>query len=103
MRKAVKKYIHLIFIILLLSSVSFLVFRDLPQTFFQQDEWHNFGYVILNDYKFSNVLKDNWVSYLFGKGRLLAMFLNFNFVKFFKLNASYHAFWSITLHTINTL
>lgn len=88
---------------LIIVGVAIYTFYDLPRTFFQQDEWHNFGYVMLHKGNFWEIFFADWKRFLLGLGRPLSMFLNFQLFKIFGIKAFNFAFFAIILHMANTL
>jgi len=91
---------------ILLASIVLLgiyAYGDLSKNYFQQDEWHTFGWALSNNYNFWTVFKENWFDYLLGIGRPLASFLGFNSFRLFGLNASSFGLISMVVHIINAL
>lgn len=90
-----------ILVISFFLGIIILVFRDLLQTFYQQDEWHTLG-----------ILKAEGISYLFSEASLKGMLLLenrplarlTNYILFgqFPLNIFPLFLFSIVFHTINT-
>jgi len=91
---------------ILLAGIVFLgiyTYGDLSKNYFQQDEWHTFGWALSKNYNFWSVFKENWFDYLLGIGRPLASFFGFNFFRLFGLNASSYGLTSMAVHIINAL
>ncbi|MDO8658554.1 MAG: hypothetical protein Q7K55_07460 [Candidatus Levybacteria bacterium] len=95
-----KKNFFLIFIFLFF--IAFIVFRNLPQAYFQQDEWHSFGHIVLNHFNIIKEFSNNWFNYVTGNMRLMAISLNFLLFKMFGLNAEFYAFFAILFHALNS-
>lgn len=82
----------------ILSLVIVLVFGKLPQTFYQQDEWHGLGLALgegINSV-FNGVASP--LDFLFVKGRILASFTYFLFATYLPLQNTPLAILAITLH-----
>lgn len=95
-----KNTTSLIFFILTLIII--LVFGKLPQTFYQQDEWHGLGLALgegINSV-FNGV--GSPMDILFVKGRILASFVYFLFTNYFPLQNAPLAILAIALHVIAT-
>lgn len=91
---------HFLVFILILFLATVLL-RDLPKTYFQQDEWHNFGYIILNNFNILQDIQHNWVAYITGTMRFLAIMLSFFLFSAFGFHANYYAYTGILFHSIN--
>lgn len=92
----------LLSIFFILSLVIILVFGKLPQTFYQQDEWHGLGLALgegINSV-FNGVSSP--LDFLFVKGRILASLTYFLFATYFPLQNAPLAYLAITLHIIAT-
>lgn len=90
-----------IFLIILAVSVSY---SDLPASFFEQDEWHSFGYYnylfSLNGPEFiKTVLKSGPLAHF----TPLSLFFKIGFYQLFGLNSSAYFFASITFHMLASL
>lgn len=92
-------------VLIFLASLVAFVYRRLPLTFFQQDEWHSLGaYIAVR-------LEGNfsaWFSYLtsgsfFGHFNPLVEFFNIVQFTLFGLNFAPYAYLSIFFHFINSL
>ena len=86
----------------ILSIVIILVFEKLPQTFYQQDEWHGLGLTLgegINS--IFHGVSSPW-DFLFVKGRILASFTYFLFATYLPLENAPLAFLAIALHIIAT-
>lgn len=91
---------HLPFLLLIIVFIIF-IFRRLPNSFFEQDEWHSFGY-----YNYLHSLSgEKFWSHVLQSGPLahftpLSLFLKMNMYMIFHLNAEYYFFVSIFLHIL---
>lgn len=89
---------------MLLSSIVLLgvyTYGDLSKNYFQQDEWHAFGWALSKNYSFWSVFKEDWFNYLLGIGRPLATFFWFVLFRLFGLNASSYGLVSLSLNIVN--
>ena len=93
-------YIHLL-ITLFFAVVIALAYRDLPRTFFEQDEWHSFGYYnYLVSFGTADFLVNSLRSGPLNHFTPLSLFSKLTMFKIFGLNATYYLFVSIILHTL---
>src|SRR3989344_7044431 len=93
-------------LLILLGSIVLLgiyTYGNLSKNYFQQDEWHTFGWALSKNYNFWSVFKENWFDYLLGIGRPLASLFGFNFFRLFGLNASSYGLISIAFHIVNAV
>jgi len=91
------------FAFVFLSLLIVIVFKNLPQTFYQQDEWFSLGAVISTgpDAIFTGVWQP--LDLLFVKGRILSGVIGYLFLNYFPLENSQLAIFAIALHIIATL
>lgn len=87
--------------ILTISAFIFFAYFGLPQSFFEQDEWHTFGYM---NFLFSLDGKE-FVENVLSSGPLthftpLSLFFKMGLYKLFGLNASLYFLVSLILHTL---
>src|SRR5581483_10032555 len=91
-----RKILFVLFPILL----SFLAFRGLFLTYFQQDEWHAFGAILANGMGYVT-LQQSWMRLLFSGDRVGARFLIYLLFSKFGLNATPYFILSLGLHAVN--
>ena len=89
-------------VLLILSLLVVAVFSQLPQTFYQQDEWYSMG--IIYSEGFSSVFDGVWnpLDVLFVKGRILSSALAYLFLNYFPLQNTQLAIFAIILHLAAT-
>lgn len=93
--KSIPHYLLLLFLLLLIM----FAFRDLPQSFFEQDEWHSFGhYNYLLSLNTSDLIINALRSGPFNHFTPLSLFSKLTMFKVFGLNAEYYFYVSIFLH-----
>ncbi len=97
----VKSFIIPIFLIILAVAVSY---SNLTGSFFEQDEWHSFGYYTylssLNGPEFfQTILKNDPLAHF----TPLSLFFKMEFYRLFGLNSSAYFFASITFHILVSL
>lgn len=92
---------HLISISVLLATI-LLTFKQLPQTFYQQDEWLGLGQLMAIGW--GNILNgNNIIQLLFGDGRPLTRVWGTVFYEAFSLQPIPFAIYSIMFHFVNTV
>ncbi len=91
---------HLILLSLLLLVI-FVVFWQLPNGFFEQDEWHTFGYIIsLGPFSSMEFWRQAFPANIIGHFTPLAMLLKLVIFQIFALNALIFFIVSISFHII---
>lgn len=85
-----------------LVMVIVFVFRDLPQTFYQQDEWNGLGLVFSEDQGliFDGVARR--LDLFFAKGRILSNGVFYLFLKYFPFQNSQLSVSAVFLHLLAT-
>lgn len=87
---------------LLLLILILFAFKDLGNTFFQQDEWLGLGQI--KAYGWESVTHGfNFIQLLFGDGRPLTRILGVLLFANFGFNFNYFAFYSIILHFVSSV
>ncbi|QQG43470.1 MAG: discoidin domain-containing protein [Candidatus Daviesbacteria bacterium] len=85
--------------ILLIAVVTFIVFKDLPWAYFEQDEWHSFGhYIYLNSLTPIDFLRNVFPGGELGHFTPLSLTVKMIIYKIVGLNAQYYFYVSILLH-----
>lgn len=93
--KIIKKY----WPILLLALITIVTFYQLPQAYFEQDEWHSFGhYIYLNSLSPIDFLKNVFPGGELGHFTPLSLMLKMTMYKIWGLNATSYFYISILLH-----
>lgn len=88
--------------LLLLFLISLLVYHNVLNAYFQQDEWHAFGYhILLKNLDTANFLKSVFVSSIFHYTPLTVLSIKL-FFSLFKFNYASYALVSIGLHIVVT-
>lgn len=96
-----KIILHGFSVVTLLITI-LLTFRQLPQTFYQQDEWLGLGQLMAIGW--GNILNgNNIIQLFFGDGRPLTRVWGTIFYEVFSLQPTPLAIYSITLHFLNTI
>ena len=85
-----------------LLIVILLTFKDLPQTFYQQDEWYGSGLMLAEGESFIFNGVSRPADFLFAKGRILSNAIFYLFLNYFPLQNVQMAFFAIVLHIIAT-
>ncbi len=99
MQKIIKG--NILFIIVLAIAIVF-TFWNLPQTFYQQDEWQVLGLNLVQGT--SNIIKyTSPLQLLFGEGRPLVRALNLIFFGIFKFTVIPTALFAILMHIVNSV
>lgn len=89
---------HWLYILPIILVVLF-VFYDLPNAYFEQDEWHTFGhYIYLNSLGLSEFLRNAFPGRELGHFTPLSLLTKITLFDFFGLNARYFFITSIILH-----
>jgi hypothetical protein len=88
---------------ILLTIIIFTVFGKLTQTFYRQDEWLGYGFYLSQGFKFVFCNVKSISGLILGQGRVLSTFIYYLFFKFFPLNATPIAIFSIIFHLINSI
>ncbi len=86
-------------IIIFLSLITILVFLNLPNTFYQQDEWLTLGLNLADGIKF--FANNNLFSLLFGELRPLSGIIYLIFIGFYKFTVAPAAIFAIIFQIIN--
>lgn len=92
----------LICLVVILFTILF-TYKDLPQTFYQQDEWYGSGLMLAegaNSTIFNGVSRP--ADFLFIKGRIFSNAIFYLFLQFFPLQNVQMAIFAILLHIIAT-
>ena len=99
MQKIIKG--NILFLIVLAIAIVF-TFWNLPQTFYQQDEWQVLGHNLVQGT--NNIIKyTSPLQLLFGEGRPLVRALNLIFFGVFKFTIAPIAYFSLLVHLINSV
>lgn len=94
--------LHTISVLLIVITV-LIAFKDLTQSFFEQDEWHSFGnYIYLNSLSQAEFFKNAFPGGLLGHFTPLSLFSKMTMYKFFGLNAENYFIVSIGWHLLVT-
>jgi hypothetical protein len=83
-----------------LTLINLYILRNLHLTYFQQDEWHNYGYLLFR----GNFIRDvqyNAFAYLQGQGRVGAMFINFLLFSIAGPQTATYTVYAIVFQSIN--
>lgn len=94
---------HPLIFCIFLAIIIFTVFGRLTQTFYQQDEWLGYGLYLSQGFKFVFYNAKSIFGLILGQGRVLSTFIYYLFFKFFPLNATPIAIFSIIFHSINSI
>lgn len=99
MTKVVKENLIYLFTF---SLVVLFTFWKLPQTFYQQDEWHALGHNLVGGIE--NIIRyTSPIKLFFAEGKPLNKTLNLLFFGFFKFDVAPVAIFSITSHLLNSV
>lgn len=92
----------LFFFVAVIFLLIIITFRQLPQTFYQQDEWLGSGQIMVIGY---HVVTDNLspIQLIFGEGRPLTRLLGAYFFSTFGFNTAPLAIYSVIFHMLNSL
>lgn len=91
-----KKILSLFLFIL----IFFITFKDLPQVYYQQDEWHAFGFILGHGTKYIDLNLSPLTLLL--NDRTGARILNYFHYNFFGFNAEPLIFLGVVLHLVNS-
>lgn len=88
--------------LLILVVVIIFVFKDLPKTFYQQDEWNGLGLVFAQGARtiFNGITE--LLDLVFVKGRVLSNLIYYLFLHYFPFQNSQMAIFAVFLHIITT-
>lgn len=89
-------------LVLLVAAILFFFFKDLTNSFYQQDEWHGLGDILVHGYK-SITMNSSSVQILLGQGRVFANLLVYLFINNNLFNITPVAYFAIFLHLINSI
>src|SRR3989344_1193176 len=92
----------LICIVVILFTILY-TYKDLPRTFYQQDEWNGLGLMFVEGWKFAIDGFHTPLDILLGKGRILSNFVLSLFLINFPFQNSQMAIFAIGLHIVATI
>ena len=93
-----------LFTVMVICFIPFIIFytyRGLFQTFFQQDEWLTFGYVLAGGI-IANISQNSIVQLFAGTNRIFGSVINNMVYKYFPFRMDILVWFSLVVHTLNT-
>lgn len=87
---------------LILLAIVLVLFKDLPKTFYQQDEWLGLGNILTNGINYIFLGLPGPSNLLLGEGRFASRILTYFILGGFPFNITPLVIFSLIFHTINT-
>lgn len=106
-KKQLKQFISLLipsrtsFFLFLLSLFIFAAYYNLPETFYQQDEWGGVGNAMAGSFQ-AFISQSSLSQILAGQGRVIAAPINYIFYRYFPLNVLPFVIFAIIFHILNS-